>query len=95
MQEIAPLQRDAVAEVDEKLREQGGRRSGVKDISEIWSPADHPYYTGAQRCSWTLPGIKFIQIAFRKTAFTTIKIKVVWFWKKEAAEEPPNHVALY
>lgn len=45
MQEIAPLQRDAVAEVDEKLREQGGRMSGVKDISEIWSPADHPYYT--------------------------------------------------
>lgn len=37
MQEIALLQRDAVAEVDEKLREQGGRMSGVKDISEIWS----------------------------------------------------------
>lgn len=81
MQEIAPLQRDAVAEVDEKLRQQGGRVGGVKDISEIWSPPDLPYYTCAQRLSWSLWGIKFTQINFRKSAFSTIKIKVVWWWK--------------
>lgn len=35
MQEIALLQRDAVAEVDEKLREQERRTGDVKEISEI------------------------------------------------------------
>lgn len=35
VEEIAPLQRDAVPEVDEKLREQGGQMDGVKGISEI------------------------------------------------------------
>lgn len=60
MQEIALLQRDAVAEVDEKLREQERRTGDVKEISEIWSPLDLPYYTCAQRLSWPLPGIKFV-----------------------------------
>lgn len=81
MQEIAPLQKDAVAEVDEKLREQGGQMGGVKDISEIWSPLDLPYYTCAQRLSWPLRGFRFVQINFRKTVFSTIKIKVAWWWK--------------
>lgn len=67
VEEIAPLQRDAVPEVDEKLREQGGQMGGVKGISEIWLPPDLPYYTCAQRLRWTLPGIKFVQINFRKT----------------------------